>query len=74
MRDKAEQASKDSSITILVVVIMANIADFLYKYAIDGETWIIWTGKIVVVIFCAYMGVKISAWWQAKGRAIEKDI
>ena len=73
MRDQEKHSLKDSSIGIIMAAIMANISGFFYEYAIDGETLAIWIGKIIVMIFGAYMGVRIIAWWQARDRAIEKD-
>ena len=73
MRDQAKHILKDSSIMIIMAAIMANIAGFFYEYAIDEKTWAMWIGKIIIMVFGAFMGVRIIAWRQARDRAIEKD-
>ena len=73
MRDQAKHRLKDSSIMIIMAAILANIVGFFYEYATDGEAWTMWIGKIIIMVFGAYMGVRISAWWEARDRAIEKD-
>lgn len=72
MRDQAKHRLKDSSIMIIMAAIVANIAGFFYGYAIDGEAWTMWIGKIIIMVFGAYMGIRISTWWQARDRATEK--
>ena len=66
MRDQVKHSLKDSSIVIIMAAIMANIVGFFYEYAMDGKTLAMWIGKIIIMVFGAYMGVRISAWWQAR--------